>query len=125
MLLSITLRASHLFKILLFTLQTILLGTEFSSQFFYHSNNKSSDILLVQIYCKELSLSYQVKLDFFRYYIFKFVSNVFLFFHQIIALKNYEKRFLFHLESFFVLKIFKFLYFLFPFFHPVSHCLRR
>ena len=125
MLLSITLRASHLFKILLFTLQKILLGTEFSSQFFYHSNNKSSDILLVQIYCKELSLSYQVKLDFFRYYIFKFVSNIFLFFHQIIALKNYEKRFLFHLESFFVLKIFKFLYFLFPFFHPVSHCLRR
>ena len=125
MLLSLTLRANHLFKILLFTLQTILLGIEFSSQFFCHSNNKSSDILLVQIYCKELSLSYQVKLDFFRYYIFKLVSTIFLFFHQIIALKNYEKRFLFHLESFFVLKIFKFLYFLFPFFHTVSHCLRR
>ena len=32
-------------------------------------------------------------------------------FHQIIALKNYEKRFLFYLKSSFVLEILKFLYF--------------
>ena len=57
--------------------------------------------------------------------IFKLVSAIFtkfLFLHQIIAFKNNEKCFLFHLKSSFYSQIFVFLSF--PLFLPVSHCFR-
>ena len=49
-----------------------------------------------------------------RYFLSKF------FYHQMIALQKYEKCFLFHLKSSFVLKIFKFLYFRLPLFFSLS-----
>ena len=49
----------------------------------------------------------------------------FLFFHQMIALQNYEKCFLFHLKSSFHSRDIQFFVFLsFPLFLPVGHCFR-
>ena len=51
------------------------------------------------------------------------IFTKFLFFHQMIALKNYEKCFLFHLKSSFRSRDIQiFVFPAFPLFLPVGHC---